>query len=294
MINRSHSINKIKSPLLRGDLGVCLILLVILAYIPQLIHAQDNSVNATLIYDDLRKATSVYANSNFLYVVESGQHRVLKFDHSGTLVESVGGLGFGSYQLDTPVDIDATNGLKIFVSDLRNNRVQVFDRRFQYLSTVRLRRTPGYEREIQPSQIAVNNFGELIVFDEQASLFYKFTDKGEFISNYRIPAKVKSVTDLQSDGRFLYVFDAKGKQYHLMYDNGLRVNSFPAKDAKSVFIDEKGVEWAFTLNHMYNLKNPDQKWYWDYEIEIKDVTGFGSTYFLMTPTSIYKVELPQK
>jgi hypothetical protein len=105
---------------------------------------------------------------------------------------------------------------------------------------------------------------------------------------------VKEVTDIQSDGRMIYLFDAKQKQYHLISDNGLKIQSFPTGQAATLFVDEKGVEWAFTLTNMYDVRDSGNPVYWDYELNVKDATGVGNSYFLMTPNEIFKVTLPSE
>lgn len=70
-----------------------------------------------------------------LYVVDAGKNLVLRLNADGKQLAQVGGLGTGNYQFDTPVDVDPTNGLDIYVADFGNRRVQHFSSEFRYLET---------------------------------------------------------------------------------------------------------------------------------------------------------------
>lgn len=144
-------------------------------------NAQDEI--SEVIYSELDNATSIYATQDHLFVVESGKHRLLKLDHDGNLLETLGGLGSGDYQLDTPMDVDATNGLKIYISDYGNNRIQIFDRRFQFLGSI-TGETTFQNRRIKPTQLVVNDFGELFVFDENSKSIFKFDENGNYIDSF--------------------------------------------------------------------------------------------------------------
>ncbi|HBX67068.1 MAG TPA: hypothetical protein DEG32_13255, partial [Balneolaceae bacterium] len=62
--------------------------------------------------------------------------------------------------------VDATNGLKVFVTDYNNRRVQVFDKRGQYLSSIAGKDTFGNTRRYNPTQVSVNGLGEVFFVDE--------------------------------------------------------------------------------------------------------------------------------
>ncbi len=155
------------------------------------VHAQDEE--SKIIYSGLDKATSIYATQDHLFVVESGKHRMLKLDHDGNLIETLGGLGSGDYQFDSPIDVDATNGLKIYVSDYGNNRIQIFDRRFQYLGSI-TGESAFQNRRIRPTRVVVNEFGELFMYDESTKSIFKFDENGSFSNNFEInetsPARI--------------------------------------------------------------------------------------------------------
>ena len=204
------------SPLLREDLGVSFLVFLLLQFTAGL-KAQE------VIYSGLDTPTSIYATQDHLYVVESGKHRILKLDHDGKLVETLGGLGSGDYQFDTPIDIDATNGLKIYISDYRNNRVQIFDRRFQYLSTIK---APQGQRNFRPTQLAVNDFGELFVYEESSKSILRYDENGNNIGSYKVPGGLE-VGKISLDEDQLVLIDWKNHKTQYMSQNGLLGEEYP-------------------------------------------------------------------
>tara|TARA_B100000674_G_C37865390_1_gene926858 strand:+ start:236 stop:958 length:723 start_codon:yes stop_codon:yes gene_type:complete len=198
----------------------CLIWVAILIGLFGDLHAQKPEI----IYTGLEDATSLYATTNHLFVVESGKNRILKLDHDGMLIETLGGFGSGDYQFNGPTDIDATNGLKIYISDTGNNRVQIYDRRFQFLSTIDGSMISGIRR-FQPTQLVVNEFGELFVFDTYSNSILRFDENGSLISSFKpvnglIPDEIVLVNEQ------LELTDAKKGVIQIMSQNGLSVELF--------------------------------------------------------------------
>jgi len=107
------------------------------------------------------------SSSGFLYVTDSDLHFVYRFNlNESDLIltaDSVGGRGSRNTQFDRPSFIDASNDLKIYVSDTGNNRIQQFDRRFQPLGTVSV---GSGSVNYSPGALVTNSFGELIFWDQ--------------------------------------------------------------------------------------------------------------------------------
>lgn len=255
---------------------------------PGILHAQEETAKLNVLYSDLDKPTSIYATQQHLFVVESGKHRILKLDHSGELLETLGGLGNGDYQFDTPVDIDATNGLKIYVSDYRNNRIQVFDRRFQFLSSIRRDQSL---RSSRPTQIAVNKFGELFYYDESSKSIISINEQGSQLDEFPLPDGIQNVLDVQLMSRNLYILDLEQEMYHELSDNGLQLRSYPLDEAVQFFKDKNGEEWLFESSLVRNPKNSDNPTYYTEELEIRDVVKFEDVFFVLAKNSIIKISI---
>ena len=136
---------------------------------------------AEVLITGLQDARSVRATTQGnLFIVETGRHRILKTDPDGIRLDSVGRLGNGDYQLDEPAAIDPTNGLKIYVADRNNRRIQVFDGRLQYLSTIKLPHRSGQAARFTPSLIAVDPSGNIFFYDEEQQIVYRFDSSGRY------------------------------------------------------------------------------------------------------------------
>jgi tripartite motif-containing protein 2/3/tripartite motif-containing protein 71 len=69
-----------------------------------------------------------------LYVVDSGNHRICKFDHKHEQVATLGGIGSEDGELRSPrtILIDKSSGV-IYVSDSMNHRVQLFSSKHSWI-----------------------------------------------------------------------------------------------------------------------------------------------------------------
>ncbi|MEP5944607.1 MAG: hypothetical protein ABJ356_08615, partial [Balneola sp.] len=160
--------------------------------------AQQPSVDT--LYTGLKKATSFTFGNDAIYIVEAGAHRVLKLGFDGKLIEKYGKRGSGNYQFDNPLDIATTNGLKLFVSDSGNNRIQVFDKRWQYLSSIKAKEQFQTRSEITPMFLGVNKFGEVIFYNESSGSLGKYNEDGAMLDQIPLPSEVISVDGIQISG----------------------------------------------------------------------------------------------
>lgn len=256
-----------------------------------LLFAQEKNPKLEELYSGLNNPTSIYATQQHIFVVESGKHRVLKLDHSGELLETVGGLGNGDYQFDTPTDIDATNGLKIYVSDYRNNRIQIFDRRFQFLTSIKREQSTGINRAIRPTQIAVNKFGELFYYDEASKSIIRIDEQGNQLYTFPISGEIKSVSDIQSVNRSLYIVDLEQEMYHELSDNGLEVLSYPLENAVQFFVDKNGGEWLVGTSSIRNSRSPKSIITFSVDQKIIDFIKLEDTFIILTENTIIKLAI---
>ena len=250
------------------------------------ISAQQKSSSPEVLFTNLRKPTSLYITQEHIYVVESGRNRVLKLNLLGDLIDTIGGLGTGDYQLDTPIDVDATNGLKIYVSDNRNNRIQIYDKRFQYLTSLKRYPWARSPRPIQPTQLVVNNLAELFFYDQDSKSIISVNDNGVKLDEFQIPGAIREVSDIQTVGRDLYILDLKSKQYHILAYNGLEVRSYPLEGALQVYVDKKGEEWLISASSIRNSRETKDEVQFPEELIIKDVVKTSGIFYILTNKSV--------
>ena len=254
------------------------------------ILAQDKSVSPEVIFANLKKPTSIYATQQHLFVVESGKNRILKLDLLGNLVTSTGTLGSGDYQFDTPIDVDATNGLRIYISDNRNNRIQIFDKRSQYLSTIRRYPRARSSRPIRPTYLAVNGFNELYFYDQDSNSIISIDEQGNKLDEFQLPREIREVNDIQSVGKDLYILDLKSKQYHILAYNGVQLRSYPLEGANQLYVDKDGEEWLISKTSIRNSRENKAEIIFPEELTIIDVTKLNGVFYILTNKSVLIVE----
>ena len=66
-------------------------------------------------------------SSGNVYVADSGNNRIQKFDPNGTFITKWGTSGSGNGQFDGPDGIAIDDSGNVYVADWNNNRIQKFD-----------------------------------------------------------------------------------------------------------------------------------------------------------------------
>jgi hypothetical protein len=187
------------------------------------------------LYTDLKNPTSFIVVNDAIYILESGNHRVLKLDLNGRLIEKYGNRGGGNYQFDNPVSIASSTGLKIFVSDLGNNRIQVFDKRWQYLSSITGNEKFQTSDRIEPSYLGVNKLSEIIFYDAKSKSLGKYDEDGAYLDRIPLPSDIKSVDGIQLSGDKIFMLDKRSGLIHRLSGNGFYESFYPAEKTDSFF-----------------------------------------------------------
>jgi hypothetical protein len=203
--------------------------------------------DARVLASGLQDATSLYLTPDGdLYVVESGANRILRLDRNGTRVDSLGRLGFGDYRFDRPLDVDATNGMKIYVSDYNNRRIQIYDRRLQFLSTVDLRDAAGSGRQHRPTRLVVSPFDELFVLDDEETALLKFNRNGRF--EFSVDLRRAGITGLPVAmawaGDVLFLADQVTGVIHMVSGSGTYLRFIGRMEGVSALSGKSGRVWV--------------------------------------------------
>lgn len=210
---------------------LCLIALML--FLLSTVEAQQFEVDT--LYSGLKNPTSFLLANNAIYIVEQGNHRILKLDLNGNLIEKYGNRGSGNYQFDSPTDIATTNGLKLFVSDKGNNRIQVFDKRWQYLSSIKGNDKFRTREEISPEYIGVNKQGEIFFYDSRSKSIGKYDEDGAYLDQIPIPSDIKEVSGLQISESKIFILDKKSELIHRLSENGFYESFYKAENGKAFF-----------------------------------------------------------
>lgn len=240
-------------------------------------------------------AVAIDGTRDFIFIVEQGKNRILKLDFQGKFTETLGGLGTGDYQFDEPVDIDATNGLKIYISDRNNNRVQIYDRRFQFLTTVKARSS---SRDFFPGQLVVNDFGELIFHDQRAGILRIFDENGSELPYGLLSRDIQAVNDIKISGEQMFILDQQSGIIHELSING-RYNSFiPAAEVTAFYPSDNEI-WAIKSDTLFLMDDPGRAVRLSLDEQVRDMfitddsdaSSRNQKIYLLTASALYLVEL---
>ena len=111
-------------------------------------------------------------NKTFVYVTDTGNNRIVKFDYTGgnlDYVKAAGSRGSNSSSFNGPAGVAADSCGNLWVADRNNNRIQVLDKDLSF----RTRFTAGFNR---PTGIAFGtNTKQLFVVDSANAQVQKFS-----------------------------------------------------------------------------------------------------------------------
>ena len=106
-----------------------------------------------------------------IYVVDSGNNRVQKFNPSGAYILGFGRPGEYEGQLNNPTDCAAADDM-VYVSDTGNNRVSVFDDSGNFIRSIAMEEAAGLRN------LSISG-GNLLLSDEKKGLFFHNLQNGE-------------------------------------------------------------------------------------------------------------------
>lgn len=243
------------------------------------------------LYTGLVNATSISVTPNSVYVVEQGKDRMLKLDHAGKLLDTYGGTGSGEYQFSKPVDVDATNGLKIFVSEQNNRRIQVFDRRGQFLSSISEGTSFINSRKYEPDQVSVSKAGEIYFWDTGSRLIRRFDVDYNFQDEFRISSEVRAVGDMQVTESEILILDKKSQTIHRLLPNGGYSGFYPAEGVYAFHVNESGLWRAYVDRVEFEGQNKEESVLtFGRSLEPKGIYVQPDYVFILTENELYKLE----
>ena len=137
------------------------------ARIPQQI-VFEQEISGRILGLDLKAPSGVAIDDrNQLYVVDAGNHRLLKFDSRLQPIRDAGGYGSGIGRFVNPEDVVVDRALNLYVLDTGHRRILHFDANLNYVDEIIPEDDP---REIisnlgKLSGVAITSIGEIIIAD---------------------------------------------------------------------------------------------------------------------------------
>ncbi|HXH20983.1 MAG TPA: flippase activity-associated protein Agl23 [Dehalococcoidia bacterium] len=147
-----------------------------------------------------------------IWVADSGNHRVQKFDRQGNFVAVLGGGGSGPGRLKEPWSVVVAPDGTVFVADTWNHRIQKFDANLNFVKAWGdpfFGANPGPFQMFGPRDIAIGPDGTLWVTDTGNKRIVNYTQDGNFIRQIGGPGSGLG----QFDEQVGLAFDASGALY---------------------------------------------------------------------------------
>ena len=177
-------------------------------------------------YFHLPSDVEIDFDNEWIYVVDSGNHRVVVFDFQGRFVRTMGREGQGPGELSRPSGACVGRDSVLAVADYRNNRIQIYDQSGKFIRNINTREvrvadilmeddlfftvpsfgTSGFnislgsEAETQPLVVVLDGEGEVI----REILIKDFPETQPFIR----ALKNRVSLSLSPDRRLFLVFSA--------------------------------------------------------------------------------------
>jgi len=122
-------------------------------------------------------------SSGNVYVVDTGNHRIVKYGANGENPVYAGSFGAGNDQLDSPTGIALDSDGNIYVSDSGNHRIVKYDSEAEnplYIGEL----GTGDDQFNSPQGLAVDSDGNLYVADTFNNRILKFDVNGDFLAKW--------------------------------------------------------------------------------------------------------------
>lgn len=149
-----------------------------------------------------KNAYGIAARNGYVYVADTGNNRIQKFNSEGGFITKWGSLGSNDYEFNQPKAIAIDQSGKIYIADTGNNRIQKYDSDGNSI-LVWGSYGSGNSNFDQPTGIAVDKNNYVYVADNGNNRIQKFTASGVFV--------------MQWDNYF------SGTTYFNIYPNGIAV-----------------------------------------------------------------------
>ncbi|MBF4692419.1 6-bladed beta-propeller [Fusibacter ferrireducens] len=238
-------------------------------------------------------ATEVYFNSPVamakdssgnIYVADMSNHRIVKMNSNGTVLQKFGTLGSAPGQFDTPFGVSIDNNGNILVADTANYRIQKFDANWNYITSWGSFGNGngqfGLPREIgidsQNRYHVCDEFHDRIqVFDENGAFLYQYGTRGTAQGQFRLPQGIAIKQSTAGDR--VYICDTFNNRVQVLDVNGNfieQIGTGTAGDSDYQFLYPRGVNLddngdvyiADTFNH--KIKKYDANHQYQYSTTI--------------------------
>ena len=144
------------------------------------VFKEDGSFVRQIGVGQLKSPRNVTIYGDRLFIPDIDNDRVLTFNTSGELTQTIGGWGGGPGQFDGPTAVAVYNN-ELFIADYYNNRVQVFSVNGQYNRELPRDQVEG------PIDILITPDGEVLIADRWNNRVDIFNTSGDLLHRLDVP-----------------------------------------------------------------------------------------------------------
>lgn len=190
---------------------------------------------------DQPRSVAVDSNGN-IYVADRLNHRIQKFDSSGTFIKKWGSFGSNNSQFKYPRGIAVDSNNNIYVADSDNHRIQKFDSNGNYITKWGNYGT-GNGKISYPQDVVIDSNNNVYVSDYDNSRITKFSSTGSYITKWGSygsgNGQFSPAYDLAVDSNNnIYVADRNNNRVQKFDSNGgylMQFGSYGIGDGQFIF-----------------------------------------------------------
>lgn len=244
--------------------------------INHLFDITDSSIGSLVLPTDVE----VYRSR--IYVVDSGNNRLVVLGEDGKTQFTVGHEGAGKGEFQDPVGLGIGRNGQIYVADSGNHRIQIFSNKGKYSGEIAINKDG---KAIRPIDVAVdaktnhiyvtgNDSHNIMVFDKNGSLINEWGGNGAETGRFRYPATIAvtsnfdiGVVDVfntrvqlfQADGTFLITIGEWG----VLPGQLFRPKGIATDQQGRIYVSDSYMNLVQVFNDsgkfLYVLKQKDEK-----------------------------------
>jgi hypothetical protein len=186
-----------------------------------------------------------------IYVLDSGNHRIQKFDASGTYVATIGNQGQGPGEFQYPQSIDVDSNGMLYVSESMNRRIQILTPEGEEQKTIKMiENSVGLVRAFGSEQMLMGgtglfSFGMGMMDEEEKALpkFLKVLDMdGEIQRDFGEQHDFKDFLMNRMGNQFHFILD-KSDNIYVAFDYQNRIEKY-APDGKLLWRSDRELNYS--------------------------------------------------
>jgi DNA-binding beta-propeller fold protein YncE len=149
----------------------------------------------------------------WMYLVDTGNDRIIKLGTRGYYLGSWGSRGTGPGQFEQPLGIAVDRNGDVYVADTGSNRIQKFGAQGRFLAQWGTKGTgPGQFDD--PTAVAVGGSGNVFIADRVNKRIEKFSPSGQLLAIWPVSIPTSSnPTGFGPSGPYALAVDARGDVY---------------------------------------------------------------------------------